>query len=240
VEFQQGQSYVGAPFPEVEWGERTALLSLGPSGYIAFNEVVCRDDSQLSGDQSWQSPSGTPTSPSSVAPSGYVPQPDMVVPAKNANAGLVYGVLKYYPQNQPGYTPANQAVTSTNLQCFVDGGAAGAPQAAGIVNSSSTTQTYLVNVRWMGYTPNVWCKVGSATAITIGSNLVANPGSGGTSDAAPGAFTGNKNLGFALASLSGGNNLLTSALVTTAGTNVLNTAASTNVYGLINVDLRLV
>lgn len=236
MEFQQGQSYVGAPFPEVEWGERTALLTLGASSYIAFNETVSRDNSQLSGDSSWSGGQA----PSNIAPSGYTPQPDMVVPTKNANAGLIYGVLKFYPTAAPGYTAANAAATTTALQCFVDGGAAGAPQAAGIVNSSSTPQTYLVNVRWMGYTPNVWCKVGSATAITIGSNLVANPGSGGTNDAAPGAFTGNKNLGIALASLSGGNNLLTSALVTTASTNVLNTAASTNVYGQINVDLRLV
>lgn len=230
MEFQQGQSYVGAPFPDVEWGERTALLTLTASGYVAFGEVLCRDNSQLSGVKTWAGTPGYPT--------GYPQQADMVVPAKNANAGLPYGILRFYPTTSPGYTTATTGTSQP--QVFVDGGAAGAPQAAGIFNNNATAQTFLVVVRWLGYTNDVWCKVGSATAITIGSNLVANPGSGGTNDAAPGSVTVNKNLGLALASLSGGDQLITSALVTTAGTNVLNTAASGNAYGQINVDLNLV
>lgn len=234
MEFQQGQSYVGAPFPEVEWGERVALLTLTASAYVAFGEVLCRDNSQLQGDQSWSGGNA----PTNIAPSGYTPQPDMVVPAKNVNAGNVYGILKFYPSQAPGYTAANTGASQP--QVFVDGGAAGAPQTAGIFNNTASTQTYLVNTRWLGYTPNVWCKAGSATSVTVGSNLVSNQGGGGTNDAAQGSFTGNKNLGIALASLSGGNNTLTGTLVTAATTNILNTALSTNVYGQINVDLRLV
>jgi hypothetical protein len=230
VEFQQGQSYVGAPFPDVEWGDRTALLTLTASGYIAFGELVARDDSQLSGDQSWSGVGYTP--------SGYTPQPDMVVPEKNAQAGLTYGVLKFYPTGAPGYTPANTGASQP--QVFVDGGAAGAPQAAGIFNNTASAQTFLVTVRWMGYTPGVWAKVGSATSILVGSNLIATPGSTGTNDAILGAFTGNRNLGFALAGLSGGNNLLTGAFISGATAPLLSTALSTNVYGTVNVDLRLV
>lgn len=224
MEFQQGQSYVGAPFPDVEWGDRTALLTLAASAYIAIGEVLCRDDTQLSGDQTWAGLTNTP--------SGYTPQPDMVVPAKNANAGLVYGILKHFPTNNPAYTPANTG--SSQPQVFVDAGATGAPQAAGIYNNNSTAQTFLVVVRWMGYTPGVWAKVASATTINVGSNLVANPGSGGTSDVAQGAATLNKNIGHALASISGG------TLVSAFNSAILSTALSTNVYGQINVDLRLV
>lgn len=227
MEFQQGQSYVGAPFPDTEWGERTALLTLTSSGYICFGEVLCRDVTQLSGEQSWLNGlygTGTTTQ---TTPAGYPPQPDMVVPAKSSYAGLPYGILIGAGQNnQPGWVSAASGLAK------VDAGATGAPAAAGIFNNSSQINTFLVRVRWMGYTPGVWTNTTSATTIGVGDNLVATPGT--TSDARKGSVTVNKNLGLALATLSGG------ALVSGVGSALLTTALSTTVYGQLNVDLNLV
>lgn len=227
MEFQQGQSYVGAPFPDTEWGERTALLTLASSAYVCFGEVLCRDVTQLSGEQSWannQTGTGTTTQ---TTPSGYTPQPDMVVRGGSSNAGKPFGILVGAGQNnQPGF------VTAASGLAKVDEGATGAPAAAGIFNNSAQANTFLVRVRWLGYTAGVWTKTTSATTIGVGDNLVATPGT--TNDSSKGNFTGNKNIGIALASLSGG------TLVSGVGSALLTTALSTTVYGQLNVDLNLV
>jgi len=222
VEFQQGQSYVGAPYADTEWGRRTALLTLGVSGMLAIGEIVCRDVTQLSGEQSWVGNTQATT------PSGYTPQPDMVVPAKSSNAGLVYGIFKGYQSNQPGYTVGSP--------CYVDQGSG--PASTGIYNGTTTTQTYLINVQWLGYTQLMWAKALSSGTITVGGNLIANPGSAGSTVASAGAFTGNKNLGIASAGLAQG--ALTGTLVSAVAAALLSTALSTSQYGQLNVDLNLV
>lgn len=224
AEQQQGSSYVGAPFPEVEFFDRVCTLTLPASGQIALGELVCRDVTQLSGYNSWVG--GT-------APSDYTPQTDMGVPASSANAGQVYGVL-IGPVGGSG-TPGIAGATPL-VPVVLNNGTGTNPAGAtvlGIKNTTSSAQTYLVNCRYRGYV-GVWAKVASGgTKIDVGDNLIANPGT--DNDAILGAFTGNKNLGMALATC-----IVSGTVISAKGATLIAVPGSGTTYAKLNVDLNCV
>lgn len=206
-------AYTGPPFADVEFGEKVALLTLANGDQIALNEIVCRDVTQLSGYASWAGnlPSGV---------TGVSPQPDMVVRAGAAYSGAkVYGVLKSVA---PGLLTVGGVA--------VDNGATGATTGVpGIKNTSGSTQTYLVVVKFVGY-GLVWAKANSGgNAVNVGSNLVATPGT--TNCAVQGAFAGLKNIGTALATVIGG------SLVSTGGSALITVPGSNETTTLVNCDI---
>lgn len=224
AEQQQGSSYTGAPFPEAEFFDRVCTLTLPASGQIALGELVCRDLTQLSGYASWVG--GT-------APAGYTPQTDMGVPAISANAGQVYGVFigPVAGGNGPGLAGASALVP-----VILDDGAGTNPAGAsvlGIKNTTSASQTYLINCRYRGYV-GVWAKVAfGGTKIDVGDNLIATPGT--TNEAELGAFTGNRNLGKALATC-----IVSGTLISAVGATLIAVPGSGTTYAKLNVDLNCV
>lgn len=215
AEQQQGSSYIGAPFPETEFFNKTCTLTLAPSGQLAIGEFVMRDNTQLSGTQSWVGGS---------APTGYTPQTDMVIPASVAKTGsvdLLYGVfVSPITSNTPG--AAGVTLTKVTLNNGTGTNPTGAT-VLGLHNTTSTSQTYTINVRYAGYTA-VWCE--ATSAISVGSNLICIAGT--NQDATPAAFTGNENVGVALATCVVSGTIISSGQLLASG------------YGLLNVDLRLV
>jgi hypothetical protein len=222
MEFQQGQAYTGAPFPDVEYGEKNAILSVPASGQIAYGEVVCRDITQLSGGATWNS---FPNQAGQSAPANYQQQPDMVVPANNAAAGMMYGILKYVPPKVTGYY--------TNVQ--IENGTSGAPSGQiGIFNQTSATIQVPCQVRWLGYT-GAWCKVlgtgSSGVTINVGTLLQDNATNSNLLVGHSG-FVGNAFAGMALATV------LSGTLTSGVGSALVTAGASTQ-YAFLNVDLRI-
>lgn len=234
AEFAQGAPYVGAPFPEVEFYRRTATLTLPASGFIAFGELVCRDITQLSSLPSWVAPatvSNATGSPVNSPPAGYTPQTDMVVPSKNANAGLPYGILVGTPTPPTATAPYKSTASVVGSTMAIDSGAAGAPSAPGLYNPTSANATITVNVAFHGYV-SAWCKVAaSGTAITVGSKLVVSAANVTNDLLVSATFTSGLNAGLALATVVSG------SLISGVGSSLLATGVNAG-YLLTNVDLR--